>query len=61
MDTLAFITVGFFTCFILWVMTSSLGFRLGLIVGAVVLAVVFGGYYLFFASAFSLFDALSTK
>jgi hypothetical protein len=61
MDILALIIAGFFVCFIFWVMTSSLGFRNGLLVAAVVLGVILGGYFLFFTVVFDLFQTLTSK
>ena len=61
MDILALIIAGFFVCFIFWVMTSSLGFRNGILVAAVVLGVILGGYFLFFTVVFDLFQTLTSK
>jgi len=48
MDILALIITGLFICFILWVTTASLGFPLGTLVGVAAVAIIAGGYFLFF-------------
>lgn len=61
MDTLALIVIIFFTCFILWTTTASLGFPKGTLVGVAVLTVIYGGYAIFFSSAFALLETLGLK
>lgn len=61
MEIISLIAFGIVVCFILWAFTASIGFPLGLIVGAVVLAVAYGGYLLFFASAITIIDTVIPK
>ncbi|AGG33187.1 hypothetical protein D521_0618 [beta proteobacterium CB] len=61
MDILAFLIAGLFVVFIFRVTIGSLGLPLGLAIGFAILAVIFGAYFLFFASVFSLAEMFGAK
>nr|WP_315127460.1 hypothetical protein [uncultured Polynucleobacter sp.] len=61
MDILAFLIAGLFVVFIFRVTIGSLGLPLGLAIGFAILAVIFGAYFLFFASVFGLAEMFGAK
>ena len=61
MDILAFLIVGLFVAFMFRVTIGSFGLSLGLAIGVTILVVIFGAYFLFFASVFSLAELFTAK
>ena len=61
MDVLALLIVGLFIAFMFRVTIGSFGLPLGFAIGIAILLVIFGAYFLFFASVFSLAELFTAK